>query len=101
MAKLGTKNHTAGNDKIFKVDYSDWLPDGVTISGTPTVALSAIFTATVTDITITGVAALPSHQVTFMLSGGSVNEAFTLDVQVTDSRGEIKNDTLGFRVVAP
>ena len=97
---LGTKPHTAGNHKLFKIDYSNWLPDGVSLS-TATVVLSAAFTATVTDVTISNVVTLPSHHVSFMLIGGSVNETFTLDVQVTDSRGETKNDTVGFRVVAP
>jgi hypothetical protein len=96
---LGTKAHTAGNKTRYFVDYSVWLDEGVSLSSA-TVVLDPAFTATVTDITLTSVLCLPSHQVSFFMQGGSVNENFTLDVQVVDSRGEIKNDTLGFTVVA-
>ena len=97
---LGTKPHTAGNGIRYEIDYSDWLEDGMNLTSA-TVSLSALFAATITDITISGVGTLPSHRVVFVLSGGSANENFTLDVKVTDSRGEIKNDTVGFSVVAP
>lgn len=97
---LGQKAHTAGNKTRYMVDYSDWLEDGMALS-TGTVVMDPKFTATVTDITITSVVVTPSNHVAFFMQGGSLNETFTLDVQVTDSRGEIKNDTLGFIVVAP
>lgn len=97
---LGQKAHTAGNKVRYEVDYSVWLEDGVSLTAA-TVVMDPKFTATVTDVTISGVAMLPSHQVVFFLQGGSVNETFTLDVQVIDSRAETKNDTLGFSVVAP
>ena len=101
MANLGTKLHTAGNTKIFKGDYSDWLAEGTSLEPGATVVLSPAFTAAITDIVVSAIQVLPSHRVSFKLSGGSANEVFTLDVQITDSRGEIKNDTLGFRVIAP
>lgn len=97
---LGSKQHTAGNATRYSVDYSDWLEDGVSLTGA-TIVLSPAFTATVTDVAIANVVAAPSHHVFFTLTGGSVNENFTLDAQITDSRGERKNDTLGFTVVAP
>jgi len=100
MANLGTKNHTAGNLTIYTADYDAWLDDGVSLAAGATVVLDPAFTATVTDVTISSIVVHPRH-ITFMLAGGSVNEVFTLDVQVTDSRGEIKNDTCGFRVIAP
>lgn len=97
---LGTKPHTAGNRRAYAVDYSDWLEEGMSLAS-GTVVLSAAFTATVTDVVISAVAATPSNHLVFTMQGGSINEAFTLDVQGIDSRGEIKNDTVGFVVIKP
>lgn len=97
---IGNKPFTAGNTTRYEIDYSDWLDDGVTLSSA-TVVMDPKFTATVTDITISGVVVQLAHKVVFFLHGGSVNETFTLDVQVVDSRAETKNDTMNFTVVAP
>lgn len=98
--QLGRKPHTAGNETWYGVDFSDWLEQGETLSA-GTVALSDEFTATVTDIGITGVAVTPSGMLVFKMSGGSVDEVFTLDAQGVTSRDEIRNDTLEFFIVAP
>jgi len=96
---LGQKAHTAGDTIRYIVDYTRWLEDGVSLV-TATLVMS--LTAPVSDITISGVTVLTEHnKVAFVLSGGSVNEIFTLDIQVTDTRSETKNDTLNFSVVAP
>jgi hypothetical protein len=98
---LGQKAHTAGDTIRYIVNYTDWLEDGVSLTA-GTVVLDPLFTATVRDITISGVTVLTEHnKVAFVMAGGSVNENFTLDVQITDSRNEVKNDTLLFQVVAP
>lgn len=90
---LGQKYHTAGNVIRYEIDYSNWLEDGVSL-------LTAAVTGGPTDITITGVGLLTPHKVVFTLHGGSVNESFTLAVSITDSRGETKNDTVGFVIQA-
>lgn len=98
---LGRLTFTAGNKTRFVIEYEDWLLDGETlVSGT--VDLNAAFTATVTDITISAVTVNNSkNALRFFLEGGSVEEIFTLDIQITNSRGEIKNDTIEFFVVDP
>lgn len=97
---LGRKTHGAGNAILYELDYSNWLEQGESLlSGT--VALDPAFTATVTDVTITGVVVTPSHRLVFLLSGGSANETFTLNVQVvTKNPTETKNDTIEFMVAA-
>lgn len=96
---LGQKAHTAGDTIRYIIDYSRWLEDGVSLS-IATVAMDP-GSSLIHDITISLVTVLAAHsRVSFLMAGGSVNETFTLDVQVTDSRGEIKNDTLQFTVVA-
>ncbi len=96
--KLGRKPHTVGNITIYSVDYSDWLDDGVTLASATVVKDPA---TPVTDVTISAVSHTQSNRVLFTVAGGSLNETFTVDVQITDSRGEIKNDTADFFVVAP
>lgn len=96
---LGQKSHTAGDTIRYITDYTRWLEDGVSL-------VSAVVTIDPTtprsDITISGVTLLTEHnRVAFVLAGGSLNEIFTLDIQAVDTRGEIKNDTMQFTVVAP
>lgn len=94
---LGRKTHTAGNSILYSVDYSNWLQEGESlVSGT--VALTAGVTATVT---ISEVRVTPSNDLVFRMAGGSADETFTLDVSIVNSRGEDKNDTVGFDVVDP
>lgn len=97
---LGRREHTAGNKTRYVVEYENWLLPGESLS-TGTVVLDPAFTATVTDIVISGVVTNSSNELVFFLDGGSVDEIFTLDVQITNSRGEIKNDTVEFFVTAP
>lgn len=98
---LGRKNHTAGNATRYEIDYENWLESGETLAALGnTITLSAAFTVTVTDVTITGIQ-VTSNKIYFLLTGGSLNELFTLDVHAVTSRGELKNDTIAFTVVAP
>jgi len=97
---LGTKNHTAGNTTRYAVDYSNWLDEGVTLVSTSGHAVLDPTTAA-PDVVITNVSIVPSGQLIFFVLATVVNETFTIDVQITDSRGEVKNDTCNFRVVAP
>jgi hypothetical protein len=94
---LAQKRHTAGNTIRYLVDYSDWLEQGETLTaGTVVMGLPAV-----TDVTISEVTFTPEGHLIFFLAGGTLNEIFTLATQITDSRTEVKNDTIGFSVVAP
>jgi hypothetical protein len=97
---LGRKVHGAGDHIRYVIDYSNWLEEGESLSDGD-VVLAPEFTATVTDVIVGTAAATPSNCLVFMLSGGSANEVFTLNVQATNSRAEVKNDTIDFTVVAP
>jgi hypothetical protein len=94
---LGRKLFTVGNTTRYAVDYSQWLGEGVTlVSGTAVQLAPAV-----ADIVISAVSVAPSGRLYYTLSGGSLNETFTIAVQITDSRSEIKNDSCSFLVVAP
>ena len=96
---IGNKQFTAGNKTRYEIDYDDWLDDGRTLNQ------SSGFSATVlapapADITVSTVS-VTANKLYFFVAGGSVNEAFTVQVQVTDTLGEIVIDTINFTVVAP
>lgn len=90
----------AGNKTRYTVDYSNWLLQGESLTMF-TAVLDPEFTATVTDIVITIPTINSSDEAVFYLEGGSVDEVFTLNIQATTSRDEVKNDAIGFSVVAP
>src|ERR1035437_9552141 len=98
MALLKNILFTAGNKTRFRLDYSEWLEDGSTLtSGTVTL----LGVPTIVDVVISGAAVDAQGHLVFFVAGGSVNEVFTIAVQATDSRGEITNDTISFSCVAP
>lgn len=95
---IGTKQHTAGNKTRYEVDYIDWLDDGRTLAST---GFSAAPVAPApADVTLSSVS-VTADKLYFFVVGGSVNEAFTVQIQVTDTLGEIVIDTVLFTVVQP
>lgn len=102
--KLGSKSHTVGNVIRYEVDYSPWLEDGRTL-------LTSAFSAAMisdpdtgalppADVTIANVSVTATH-LYFFVEGGSLNETFTVQVQVKDTLNEIDICTILFNVVAP
>jgi hypothetical protein len=90
---LGSRQHTAGDTKRWRLDYSRWLDNTATI--VTAVLTSSSTTCTVDDVTVLG------REVVFFLQGGETGETLTLSVVMTDSLGNLKNDTILFTVVAP
>lgn len=104
---LARKAFTLGNTTQYIIDYAEHpcidethipalipLREGYYITATTAVA-SAV------DVTVTNVSVLEGSKVTFFLSGGSINEPFTVTVTSTTSNGETIKDTVIFTVVAP
>lgn len=96
---IGSKQHTAGNKTRYEIDYDEWLDDGRTINASSGFS-AAVVTPAPADITISNVS-VTAHRLYFFVAGGSINEAFTVQVQVTDTLGEIVTDTVNFTVVPP
>jgi hypothetical protein len=90
---LGSKVHTAGDTKRWRIDYSRWLVNAVNIASATLTSSSA--TCTVDDSVVLG------DEVVFFLTGGVQGETVTVSVVMTDTDGNIKNDTIAFTVVAP
>lgn len=96
---IGSKQHSAGDAIRYEIDYSYWLDEGRTIKNT---GYSAAITTTPapSDVTISAVS-VTADRLFFMLSGGSVNETFTVQVQITDTLDEVVIDTINFTITAP
>jgi len=90
---LARRPLTAGDKRLVTIDYQYWLASGVTLD-------SSIVTDDTTSVTITEITVLADY-ITFFVQGGVVNETVILSIQTTNSRGEIKNDTVEFFVLAP
>jgi len=90
---LANRAHTVGNRKKYVIDYSQWLNEGVTVS-------AAVVTSDSTTATVDGVTPL-ADRIEFFLNGGVLNENVTLSVRMTNTKTEIKNDTINVFVVAP
>jgi len=90
---LGSKIHTAGDTKRWRISYAKWLANAVNIA--TAVLTSSSATCTVDDSVVLG------DEVVFFLTGGVQGENVTVSVAMTDTDGNVKNDTILFTVVAP
>lgn len=91
---LARKSHAVGNSTRYVIDYSEWLPHGVTITTATVTSPSA--TLTVDRVTVGA-----SGHVYFYVNGGALGETADLAVHVVDSISETKNDIVTVNVVAP
>jgi hypothetical protein len=95
---LGTRNYAQNDVRKIVINYCDWLLPGyvlsaVTASITPTTGIVSTVAAPTLD---------PTEKVAFVpLTCGGVNESFTLNIQATDTFGQIINDQININVVAP
>ena len=90
---LGSKQHTAGDNKRWRLDYSRWLENPAKIVAATIASSSAI--CVVEDSAVLG------EEVVFFLSGGVQGEQVTVSVAMTDSDDNLKHDTIKFTVIAP
>jgi hypothetical protein len=93
MALLASKQHTAGDKRLWTVNYSRWLDNTATIEQAD--VTSGSDTCDIVDITILG------KDVVFFLDGGDLGETFVVTITITDSFGNTKTDTISFHVLAP
>lgn len=93
MAILASKQHTVADTKRWTVSYDKWLANTAKIQQIDVQSDSN--TCTVGAIEILG------NDVTFLLSGGTLNERVNLALVMTDDRGNIKHDSIAFTCIAP
>lgn len=91
--KLGKFTKTSVERKRYALDYSDWLDTGETVS-------SVTFTVTPTDTTPLVVDANSISSagtvVAFFVNYGTTGTTYTVDIQITTSGGQIKEDQVLF-----
>ena len=104
---LATKQFTLGDTIQYTVDYREHpgsgpytivppnpVRDGDRITSTTVVSNSS-------DVTITGAVVKEGHKVFFVLSGGVLNETFTVTITINTDNTETFVDTIIFTVVSP
>ena len=91
---LGSKVHTAGDTKRWKLDFHRWLDNTATI-------VNASVTSSSETCTVRPAPKILGKEVIFFLTGGTVGETLTVSVMIEDSFGNIKNDTVAYTVIAP
>lgn len=103
--KIARKAFSVGASLRYVVDYCYWLQEGRTLN-----ELAGACTATLiadpdipgssvpTDVTVSQIQ-VTSDKLYFFVTGGSINETFTVQVQATDTLGEIIIDTVEFVVL--
>lgn len=93
---LGTRLMAQNDKRLIHIDYKEFLARGATIASV-TVTIPAGFASTVGTITL-----LPDKtSVNVFIDAGAVSEIFTAAVIMTDSTGQIVNDTLQVQVTTP
>ena len=99
---LGTRRIAVGDNRRITVDYSGFLPQGVTLNGKTVALVLTTPNGSSPTSTVGAVSYDPTQsQIYFNVTAGVLNELFTANVQVTDTNGEIVNDTINFIVAAP
>lgn len=95
MTLLASKQHTVGDTRRWTVRYKRWLDNTVNIQSINVTSSSPTCTIGASAPVIVG------SDVQFYLTGGALNETLTVSLAMTDSIGNVKNDTVAFTVVAP
>ena len=99
--QLGNQNLTTGDIRRYQIDYTPFLQPGEVLS-TFTLAIAAQLPPATSTVNSAG----NSHfdvtetQLFLYVTGGVVNESFTVDVAVTTSYSQTIHDTIAFNVVA-
>lgn len=91
--KIGSKQFSAGSVIRYEVDYQYWLENGRTLKATgfsATLLAGAPADAVISNITVT------SERLFFFVTATTVNDPFTVQVQVADTLNEIVIDTIDF-----
>jgi hypothetical protein len=90
---LASKRHTVGDIRKWTVDYERWLDNTVDIETIQVQSSSSSCTIDTSNIL--------GDTVVFFLAGGTLGEVVTVSLQMIDTAGNKKNDTIMFTVVSP
>lgn len=93
--KLGNFIKSPVERKRYTIDYSDWLDTGETVSS----IVFSVSPSTTNTLQIDAYSiASPATSVVFFANYGDAGKTYTVDVTMTTSGGQIKEDTVLFSV---
>ena len=95
---LGRYIKTPAERKRYAINYSDWLETGETVS-----SYSFSVTPTTSPVCEVDASSLTDSDTTivFFLNGGIDGQRYVVNVQMTTSGGQVKEDTIQFDVRDP
>jgi len=91
--RLGKFSKTPAERKRYTIDYTDWLDTSETVASvvyTPVPATTFVVDA---QSILTG-----NKKISFYVSGGDDFETYNLEVKITTSTGQVKEDVVVFAV---
>ena len=94
--KLGTFKKTPVERKRYSLDYNDWLDTGETVL-TRTFSVTPATGASPLEIDASSIDP-DGRQVVFFANFGNDGVTYTVDVQITTSGGQTKEDQINFLV---
>ena len=97
--QLSNQNITTGDIRRYQIDYTPFLQEGETIISFTLGLTPATATSTVNSLG-NSFLDVSETQLYLFVTGGNVNENFTVTVQIVTNYGETVNDTIAFSVVA-
>ena len=95
---LGNRRLTSGDVRRYEIDYCEFLAKGAKLkSPTGYFPTGTTFTSVLNSMFLDNT----DTKVFVLITGGVVNESFTLTVQVQDTFNEVVNDTISFTITSP
>lgn len=91
---LARKKYAVGDRRRYVVKYHNWLTDARAL-------VTATVTADLASITVDDVSIRSDSEVIFFVSGGALNAAFIVSIEVTATDTAVRHDTVHFTVVSP
>lgn len=93
--RLGKFAKSPQERKRYTIDYTDWLDTGETV----TAAQYTIRQVTTPALVIDAQSILTGNKkVSFYVSAGDDNETYDVEIKVTTSTGQVKEDVVSFTV---
>lgn len=93
--KLANFVKSPNERKRYTVDYSDWLDSGETITACAFAVSPSTSNSLQIDASTIGT---PATSVIFFANFGDAGSQYTVDIQITTSGGQTKEDTILFSV---
>lgn len=91
--RLGKFNKTPAERKRYTIDYTDWLDTSETVA-------SVVYTITPSNTLVVDAQSIlaGNKKISFYISGGNDFETYNVEVKITTSTGQVKEDVVVFAV---